>query len=57
MGEERRGGMLDEVFMQVERLLEVIVGGRGEAGRDALREIRYPDRGTFVRSRARGLAS
>ena len=32
--------MLDEVLTQVERLLEVIVGGRGKAGRDALREIR-----------------
>jgi len=40
MGEERRGGMLDEMFMQVELFLEVIVRRRGKAGRDALREIR-----------------
>jgi len=42
MGEERRGGMLDEMLMQVERSLEMIVGRRGKPGRDALREIRSP---------------
>lgn len=57
MGEEGRGGMLDEVLMQVERFLEVIVGGRGEAGRDALREVRNPvERGSGRGDKAEGLS-
>lgn len=50
MGEERRGGVLDQVLVQIERLLEVIVRRRGKPGRDALREIRNAEKGSFGQS-------
>jgi hypothetical protein len=48
-GEERGGGMLDQVLVQIERLLEVIDSRRGKPGRDALREIRNAEKGCFGR--------